>query len=277
MWHYLKGSPVGSDPVKGDDQPYWSWGGASHRGGRDEQQDRWGVFVLPKQQGLLAVVADGLGGHRDGALGAQVVVDAAGQFIQQQTAILCDRPAEALTLLCEYTHASIMAVSKLAHSTIVALWLAGGQAHWMHVGDSRLYQLRQGARLLRTRDHSAAQLLLEMGEIDEAELASHPEQSRLYRSLGSVEFPRPELGSSRVGMKDLFVLCSDGVWEHIQESEIWEAAMRSRDLTLAATRLVELATARGGSLADNATLVLIRPSKRRVAGWHWLRCLVRGR
>ena len=235
------------------------------------------MFVLPKRQGLLAVVADGLGGHRDGALGAQAVVDAAGQFIQQQAAILCDRPAEALSLLCEYSHARIMAVSKLAHSTIVALWLRGRQAHWMHVGDSRLYQLRQGGRLLRTRDHSAAQLLVDMGEIDEAELATHPEQSRLYRSLGSVEFPRPELGSGLVEADDLFVLCSDGVWEHIHEGEIWEAAMRSRDLTLAATTLVELAAARGGPQADNSTLVLIRPGKRRLAGWHWLRCLVRGR
>ena len=276
MWHYLKGSPVESATMKGDYQTDWLWGGASHRGGRGEQQDRWGVFSLPERQGLLAVVADGLGGHGDGALGAQAVIDAAGQFIRQEAAILCDRPVEALSLLCEYSHARIAAVSKLAHSTIVVLWLCGKQAHWMHVGDSRLYQLRQGGRLLRTRDHSAAQLLLDMGEIDEAELATHPEQSRLYRSLGSTESPRPELGSGLVEADDLFILCSDGVWEYVHEGEIWEAAMHSRDLTLTATILVELAAARGGSQADNATLVLIRPSKRRLAGWHWLRCLVRG-
>ena len=277
MWRHLKASPAGPDTMKEDYQSYWLWGGASHLGGRGDQQDRWGVFALPERQGLLAVVADGLGGHGDGALGAQAVVDATEQFVQQQAAILHDHPAEALSLLCEYSHARIMLVSKLAHSTIVVLWLCDGQAHWMHVGDSRLYQLRQGGRLLRTRDHSAAQLLVDMGEIDESELATHPEQSRLYRSLGSAELPRPELGSGLVESDDLFVLCSDGLWEHVHEGEIWEAATRSRDLTLAATILVELAAARGGPQADNSTLVLIRPSRRRLAGWHWLRCLLRRR
>ncbi|MFO1430594.1 MAG: PP2C family serine/threonine-protein phosphatase [Candidatus Competibacteraceae bacterium] len=277
MWHYLKSSPTEPDTRKQDDPTHWLWGGASHRGGRDEQQDRWGVFVPPERQGLLAVVADGLGGHGDGALGAQAVIDATEHFLHQQTTLLCHCPAEALSLLCEYAQNRITQVSKLAHSTIIVLWLSGGQAHWMHVGDSRLYQLRRGVRLLRTRDHSAAQLLLDMGEIDEAELATHPEQSRLYRSLGGAEFPRPELGSSGVEVTDLFVLCSDGVWEHIQESEFWEAAMRFQDLTRAATLLVELAATRGGSQADNATLVLIRSGKQRGAGWHWLRCLFGGK
>ena len=276
MWRYLKGPSSGSNPMMAGYRPYWRWGGASHPGGRGEQQDRWGVFVLPDQQGLLAVVADGLGGHSDGALGAQAVVDATEQFIHQQMILLCERPAEALSLLCEHSHARIMAVSKLAHSTIVALWLYGKQAHWMHVGDSRLYQLRQGNRVRRTRDHSAAQLLVDMGEISEAEMASHPEQNRLYRSLGSVESPRPELGSGLVEANDLFILCSDGVWEYIAEDELWETARRSSDLSLAATTLVALAAARGGPQADNSTLVLIRPAKSWLAGWYWLRCLIKG-
>jgi serine/threonine protein phosphatase PrpC len=252
-------------------QPYWLWGGASHPGGRSEQQDCWGVFTLPDQQGLLAVVADGMGGHQDGALGAQAVVAVTGQFIQGQTAILHERPAEALSLLCKQSNAAITAASKLAHSTIVVLWLYGNQAYWMHVGDSRLYHLRAGSRLLRTRDHSIARLLLDMGEISEVELATHPDQNRLYRGLGSEESPKPELGSGQSGPDDLFALCSDGVWEHISETELWEVAMHSRKLSIAAATLVELATTRGGPEADNATLVLIRPAKRRVMDWGWLR------
>ncbi len=257
-------------------QQYWLWGGASHPGGRGEQQDCWGVFTLPDQQGLLAVVADGMGGHRDGALGAQTAVAVTGQFIQRQTAMLRECPAEALSLLCNRSHAAIVAASKLAHSTIVVLWLYGDQSHWMHVGDSRLYHLRAGNRLLRTRDHSVAQLLLDLGEISEAELATHPDQNRLYRGLGSEELPQPELGSGQMGPDDLFALCSDGVWEHISETELWEAAMHSRKLSIAAAALVELAATRGGPAADNATLVLIRPARRRVRGWCWLRRAIKG-
>ncbi len=73
----------GQGAIAGQQEP-WLWGGASHPGGRSEQQDRWGVFIPPDRRGLLAVVADGLGGHQDGALGAQAIVDVTGRFIQEQ-------------------------------------------------------------------------------------------------------------------------------------------------------------------------------------------------
>lgn len=251
-------------------QERWLWGAASHPGGRSEQEDRWGVFITPDRQGLLAVVADGLGGHQDGALGAQATIDAAGRFLQEQADLLRRRPAEALTLLCAQSHASIIALSPSAHSTIVALWLLDDQAHWMHVGDSRLYHLRAGRRLLRTRDHSAAQVLFELGEISEAELAAHPDQGRLYRSLGMEEAPRPTLGAGRVQANDVFALCSDGLWQHIGERELWKATAGSVDLTTAAQQLVDRAAARGGLEADNATLVLARPVRGKLCGWDWL-------
>jgi serine/threonine protein phosphatase PrpC len=252
----------------------WLWGGASHPGGRSEQQDRWGVFVPLEKDGVLAVVADGLGGHRDGALAAQAVVDAAEMFLHLESAALRLRPREALPCLCQQAQAAVSGVSPQAHSTLVVLWLYQDQAHWLHVGDSRFYQLRAGERLLRTRDHSAAQLLLDLGEISEAEMATHPDQNRLYRSLGSGSTAKPEIGSGTVMSEDLLILCSDGLWEHISEAELWAAA-DTKKLTLLASDLVESATKRGGERADNATLILIRPSLR-TGGWSWLRRLYRG-
>jgi serine/threonine protein phosphatase PrpC len=239
----------------------WLWGGASRVGGRAEQQDRWGVFMTPDRDGLFAVVADGLGGHRDGALGAQAVMDAAEIFFQERFAYFYKQPSEALTLLCEQVQTAVANKSRQAHSTIVALWLHQDHAHWMHVGDSRLYHLRKGRRLLRTRDHSAAQMLLELGEISEAEVATHPAQSCLYRSLGSEETPRPDIGSERVQGDDMFVLCSDGIWEQIHEETLWKTAVVNNQLSKAAVNLAEMATSRGGPEADNATLVIVRPVK----------------
>jgi serine/threonine protein phosphatase PrpC len=242
---------------------YWCWGGASHPGGRDQQQDRWGVFGTPAREGLLAVVADGMGGHRDGALGAQAVLDAVAQFAREHAAMLLANPPEALLQLCQQCQAAITHSSQLAHSTVVVLWLHADQAHWMHVGDSRLYQLRAGRRLLRTRDHSAAHILLEMGEISEDEITQHPDQNRLYRSLGSEETPKPEIGGSQVQVGDVFVLCSDGAWGHLSETEFWQAATGTEPLSATVATLLEQAVQRSGPYADNATLVLICPHRRR--------------
>ena len=245
----------------------WVWGAASHPGGRTEQQDRWEVLTWSDRRSLLAVIADGMGGHLEGALGAQAVVEATSQFAREQYPLFVEHPEDALVRLCQQCQSTLIAASAFAHSTVVTLWLHKDQAHWMHVGDSRLYHLREGKRLLRTRDHSVAQMLMELGEIGEAEIASHPDQNRLYRSLGGEELPKPELGSGQVRGGDLFVMCSDGFWEHVSETEAWEEALQARDLEAAAADLVTQAITRGGAQADNATLVLIRPAIFSVGNW----------
>lgn len=249
-------------------RPRWRWGGFSARGGRDEQQDRWGVFHPPGQEGMLVVVADGMGGHRDGALAAQAVVDTAARLVQEQAALLSQEPHEALALLCQQAQTAVAGISSSAHTTLVALWLEDDQASWIHIGDSRLYLFRSGRRLLRTRDHSSAQMLVDLGEINEAEMATHPAQNRLYRSLGNNESPKPELGGEELVTGDLLVLCSDGVWGHINDSEFCLAAAASvNELDKAATGLVKRAVQRGGQRADNATLVIIRYSGSLLPGW----------
>lgn len=235
----------------------WQWGAASHQGGRHEQQDRWGVFTSPDQSGLLTIVADGMGGHLEGALGAQIALDVARSFVETRYAQLFANPAVALNQLCQHIHDTINHRSETARSTIVMLWLRGSQGHWLNIGDSRLYQFRQAQRLMRTRDHSAVQLLMDLGEIEESQMATHPAQNRLYRSLGGEEPPKPDTGIVQIQADDLFVLCSDGVWEHITEAEFWTATL-TQDLPMATRTLAEQAVHRGGPTADNATLVFIR-------------------
>ncbi len=241
----------------------WRWGSALHDGGRSEQQDAVGVFPLARGLGLLAVLADGMGGHRDGALGSQAVIAAAEQFAAEREEMLLTCPPESLMAFCQQAKAAIANASPIAHTTLVALVLYQQRGQWLHVGDSRLYHFRNGTRLSRTRDHSAAQMLVEMGEITEAEMAHHPDQNRLYRSLSSSreEPPKPDLGGSLIQPEDALILCSDGVWEYIRDDELWQASQEA-DLTAAATRLVTEAAARGGEQADNASLILICPQQR---------------
>ncbi len=235
----------------------WQWGGASQQGGRHEQQDRWAVFELPGQEGLLAILADGMGGHVGGALGAQIVINLAREFIQNPPPTLRAHPGSELEQLCRRMHQAINSQSETARSTIVMVWIERDRVNWLNIGDSRLYHFRDGQRLMRTRDHSAVQLLMDLGEINESEMATHPAQNRLYRSLGGDDAPKPDLGQFPVQPGDLLALCSDGVWEHVTESELWSATL-DRDVTAAAQWLAEQAAQRGGETADNATLILLR-------------------
>ena len=257
--------------MSGQGEFKYIWGGASALGGRNEQQDRWSVFPDPAGKGLLAVVADGMGGHRDGALAAEMVMTATSSYLKSGRAKLAERPKEALSELCEESQAAIVARSHAAHSTAVFLWLNKQRAYWAHVGDSRCYHFRDGQRLMRTRDHSAVQLLVDIGEITEEEMATHPNQNRLFRSLGGQEAPKPDFGDSLVETDDVFALCSDGLWEHVSDEELWTRGSAPKP-DQQVKQLVELAVNRGGPRTDNATLVLVRPVQhiswlRRLFGW----------
>ncbi len=265
-------SPTQPSPTP---HPQWESGAASQQGGRHEQQDRWGIFQLPSQHALLAVVADGMGGHLDGALGAQIVIEVARDFSQNPPIPLLDDPTAALDHLCQRMHDTINRQSETARSTVVMVWLDRDRAHWLNIGDSRLYQFRRGRRLMRTRDHSAVQLLMDMGEIDESQMATHPAQNRLYRCLGGEEHPKSDKGQFAVQSGDLLVLCSDGVWEHIAETEFWTAAA-DHGPAAAAQLLAEQAAQRGGATADNATLVLLRAGVPDGDPAPWLRRLSAG-
>ncbi|MCP5159555.1 MAG: protein phosphatase 2C domain-containing protein [Gammaproteobacteria bacterium] len=235
----------------------WEQGAASHQGGRHEQQDRWGLFQSHNPAGLLAIVADGMGGHLDGALGAQIVIDTAQNFVLNPPASLQTDPSTALEQLCQQMHETINRRSETARSTLIMVWLAPTRAYWLNIGDSRLYHFRQGHRVMRTRDHSVVQLLTDLGEIEESQMGMHPAQNRLYRCLGGDESPRSDQGDLTIQPGDLLALCSDGVWEHVTETEIWTITL-DHGPEAAAHRLVETAAQRGGADADNATLVLLR-------------------
>jgi serine/threonine protein phosphatase PrpC len=237
----------------------WEIATAQSLGGRGNQEDSV-LAIGPKAgQPILLAVADGAGGHADGEKASQAA-------IRHLTSAFADPPRDEaaarkwLAQSIEQAHGKVSALGQgptAPRTTIVAAWIGASAAMAGHVGDSRLYHFRAGKLVMRTRDHSVVQLLLDMGRLKEAEIRNHPDRSRLTKALGGNEVVEPDVEPFSIQPGDALALCSDGVWEHAEPSE-FASALQARDLRAAARQLVDRAVSRGGPEADNATLILAR-------------------
>jgi serine/threonine protein phosphatase PrpC len=243
----------------------WQFSLASDIGGRSEQQDCLEMLSLNSGDTHLVVVADGMGGHRNGALAARTVIETARRRFNAGPT---SDPRSFLQQLCLESHQGISVLGRneprSPGSTCVVLYLNGQEAYWAHVGDSRLYHFRDGQLLNRTQDHSVAQLMVSQGRLKETEAARSALQNQLYMRLGGNQPPEPDFGASEVEAADIFMLCSDGFWAHVEPQEVIASLEGFSIDEEAAGPLVEMARERGGPTGDNISLVLVRWSPARV-------------
>ncbi|MEQ1907935.1 MAG: protein phosphatase 2C domain-containing protein [Vicinamibacterales bacterium] len=172
---------------------------------------------------LCAVVADGLGGHRGGEVASRVAVDTALASFRANPKASVEQMTALISAAQEAVLEGQRGNSALAQmrSTIVVLAVDGSHATWGHVGDSRLYHLRGGRIMDRTRDHSVSQALVDAGEVAPDEQGQHEDRSRLLRSLGKEGDAGATVHSiDALCDGDGFLLCTDGFWEVLSEIEI---------------------------------------------------------
>lgn len=199
----------------------------SEAGGRRYNEDACGHWH--NDTALVAVLCDGAGGHGGGDLAAKLGVS----HLVQAFAASPSTDGPALNALLRETNQAVIAgrvpgtKSAHMHATVVCLVLdfAAHAAHWAHSGDSRLYWFRNGRLLARTSDHSMVQQLVDAGMLAAADLRHHPKRSELRSALGTD--PRvlqvDDSGPARpVHAGDVFLLCTDGVWEHLDEPRFAE-------------------------------------------------------
>jgi serine/threonine protein phosphatase PrpC len=235
---------------------------AQHIGDRKEQQDRVAIYAHPKVRGtLLAVLADGMGGHTGGALAAEQVLHCGRQNFEA-TGPAPDVVAEMLTSSIRDAHDGIQLTRYTSeqdpHSTACLLVLQPGRADWAHCGDSRIYHFRNGERIARSVDHSYVMDMVQRGFLTEEQAEKHPNKNVLVSCLGDKELPRVDLGSAApLAAGDCFLLCSDGVWAYFSDEELGRI-LRDHPPRRAAEVLIDNARGRADGRGDNCSLAIVR-------------------
>ncbi|CAD5260281.1 conserved hypothetical protein [Alteromonas sp. 38] len=232
---------------------------ASHIGHRDENQDAHAVLTKPQYGEFLCVVADGMGGHKGGAFAAKKVVDICTLKWNENESI--EEPENFLTELAFFTHSAIVDSQipefAQAQSLVCMLYVNLAQSIFMsmHVGDCRTFQFKNESFVKRTVDQSLAQLHALKGDISDDEIASHPDQNKIYSSLGGSEPPSPLIESYEKS-GNVFLVCSDGFWELFTQQALGEALENiESDKDLETLIQQQLANK---SQHDNTTAILVK-------------------
>lgn len=239
----------------------------SRVGGREINQDRAGWVATA--DAVLMVVADGMGGHLQGEVAAQMAVDGFCERFRSEARTLLPNPARFLRKTLDQVHQAIVRhaaacgipIHDAPRTTCIACVVQNGQATWAHAGDSRLYLIHGGAQatggVVQTRDHSVVQRMVDDGLIDRADAGHHPMRNQVFSCLGGQETPHIEV-SPAVALEDgdLIALCSDGAWAPLEETLVRE--LRRSPPAACVPALLDAAEDAAGPNADNLTLLVMR-------------------
>ncbi len=231
----------------------------SRRGGRETNEDRMG-YCYTREAGLFAL-ADGMGGHPEGEVAAQIALQTLATLFQQDARPVLENPLRFLQDTIVIAHQQLLryaeskGLSDTPRTTVVACIIQGNQAWWAHCGDSRLYLVRGGKLIARTRDHSYSELQEALGRV--ARGAEPFNRNVLFTCLGSPGKPMVDCqGPIIMEASDRLLLCSDGLWGSVEDHEIVQQ-LADQSISEAVPDLVEHALRRGGERGDNVTVLSV--------------------
>lgn len=229
----------------------------SRKGGRPLNEDRMG-YSYTRSSGIL-LLADGMGGHPEGEVAAQLALQAMSELYQKQANPVIEDVHAFLTAAIMAAQRQIIkyAIEKgmldTPRTTVVAAVVQNGTANWVHCGDSRLYLVRKGQLVVRTRDHS----YLEQPPKGHSptRMGEHANRNILFTCLGSPTKPTFDLaGPVALQQGDKLMLCSDGLWGTLSDDEIVHE-LGAGIVDDAVPTLVEMALQRAGATSDNVTAI----------------------
>ena len=229
----------------------------SRKGGREKNEDRMG-YCYTRESGLF-VLADGMGGHPEGEVAAQLALQTVSALYQKAARPTVDEVTEFLATSLMGAHHQIIRYASekgmldTPRTTLVAAVVQGSSATWVHCGDSRLYVVRQGELLTRTRDHSYIEQQGNAGVVRPDSI----NRNILYTCLGSPTKPVFDVtGPVTLQQGDKILLCSDGLWGSLNDIDIVRH-LSVKPVSEAVPDMVEAALRNGGEHCDNVTVIAL--------------------
>ena len=231
----------------------------SRQGPRPYNQDR--LAYSYSKDALLLVIADGMGGHRQGEVAAQIAVTTMTEAFQRLAMPTLASPAKFLTENIQQAHDTIHRYAQerdmieAPHTTIVAAVVQRGMLYCAHAGDSRLYHYRDNHLLFRTEDHSVVQHLYNKGMISKDDMSTHPYRHKVSHCLGAEAPPKIDLSDRQELLEgDTILLCTDGLWGVVPDHDI-KHLLNNVSITDGITALLDQAESVSQKQGDNMSAI----------------------
>ena len=227
---------------------------------RKSNQDYTATFTNQKNQ-LLALLADGMGGHQAGDIASRQAVEEIGIAWE---ATMIDDSEKAVQWFLQHIQQTNQRIFEKGQSqptlsgmgtTLEVVTLLDNHLALAHVGDSRIYLFREQRLIALTEDHSLVNALLKSGEITQEMAENHPRKNIITRSLGMPGSLEVDVAIHKFEDHDQLLLCSDGLTNMVSEPKITQILLEAASLQDASQRLIDEANAKGG--LDNITVLLI--------------------
>lgn len=231
---------------------------------RKQNEDAVGLFKNQANQ-TLAVLADGMGGHKAGEIASEIALSFfSGEWKDTEELTTADEAEEWLDDRIRLANQKVYRYAKenpdcqgMGTTVIAAIFLAD-DISIAHIGDSRCYLLSDELKQI-TEDHSLVNELVRAGEITKKEATAHPRKNVLMKALGTDESIAPDVFSIQWQASNRFLMCSDGLSDKLSNTELVQFLTENFSLETIAQNLVDRANELGGE--DNITVVLVESIK----------------
>lgn len=228
---------------------------------RSHNEDAGGMFYNPAGQ-MLAVIADGMGGHQAGDVASDMAISLIKDKWEECNEMRSpDESTAWLTKTIAYINKEIYSHAKQNEecygmgTTIVIMICIEDIITVAHIGDSRCYILNENGFNQITEDHSLVNALVQSGQITKDEAQSHPRKNVVLKALGTEEQLEPDIRTLELEQGNKILMCTDGLTDKVLDAELQEIIQSSNDIETAGENMIESANDRGGD--DNITLILL--------------------
>ncbi len=230
---------------------------------REKNEDSYSIVFGHSDIPVAFIIADGMGGHNSGEVASKTAVDFIANYITNNPEIFADETTVTASIkeviekanLEVYNSANIDRSNLGMGTTLILAVPCGNKLYIGHIGDSRVYLVRNNEIIRITTDHSFVEELVKSGTLSREEAENHPQKNIITRALGCAEDIKVDIINCNIYEKDIFVLCTDGLTNMLSDEEILEVTLNSKHPEDACEELVRRANENGG--IDNITVIVL--------------------